>query len=334
MSRILVGDIPWLSVGEWEARERGGWPDFPDVLESLAARVHSVEGAADVVVLYVCGSDHGRYCQDGFAGRGLGVVIVPRAGDVEIKGDPDRLVFSAPPSNQDVEHISSTRLRQALVDGNFEEARSMVGDGVLQYCRSHQLYGDWTKEPDQRKFRYVFISASSLARQWRQVPEEVLEEALFFFGSKRRWLFPSDPEQVSESMEQPGQYHLMDREFLDIILKKESRGEVIFLKHDDLRYRTYPGPPDTEAYQRVSVALSGETAPADPASGERYRPLLLDPEWWREKGRGWSGFRWEKNPEFVIQNFCNGYHDYNEVMELLYQSNPTLRPILSWPPED
>ena len=39
-----------------------------------------------------------------------------------------------------------------------------------------------TAAPPQH--RHIFISASSLGRQFKEVPEEVLENALFFFGSK------------------------------------------------------------------------------------------------------------------------------------------------------
>ena len=76
--------------------------------------------------------------------------------------------------------------------------------------------------------RPIFISCSSLGRQWRQIPEAVLRDALFFFGSKRKWLFPDGAAETREAQRQPGRYHLLDRDFVALVRAKEARGEVHF----------------------------------------------------------------------------------------------------------
>ena len=47
--------------------------------------------------------------------------------------------------------------------------------------------------------------------------------------------------EVKEAKKQPGRYHLMDKDFLALVARKLERGEVFFLKRDDLRYNHYPG---------------------------------------------------------------------------------------------
>lgn len=100
--------------------------------------------------------------------------------------------------------------------------------------------------------RHIFISASALAQEWSTIPAAVLEHALFFFGSKKIWLFPKNKEQEEEARRQPGAYHLMDREFLELVSRKLERGHVFFLKREDLPYRGYPGPDDSKAYARAN----------------------------------------------------------------------------------
>ena len=45
-----------------------------------------------VSVLYVCGTDHARYCSNGFGREGQGVIAVPRDTDRPIRVRPERLV--------------------------------------------------------------------------------------------------------------------------------------------------------------------------------------------------------------------------------------------------
>ena len=94
-----------------------------------------------------------------------------------------------------------------------------------------------TTELNAAAKRSVYISASSLAFSWTRVPKPELAHALFFFGSKRSWLFPSTDEQRADSRRQPTDYNAFDPGFKELILEKEGRGEVFFLKPDSLDYK-------------------------------------------------------------------------------------------------
>ena len=118
--------------------------------------------------------------------------------------------------------------------------------------------------------RAIFISAKELMHDWRKVPMPVLENALFFFGSKRKWVFPYDQHERSEANRQPELFHRMPGELLQLIARKEQRGELHFLKRDDLAFKRWPGPPDPMAFQRASSWLEGLG----------YNPLRLNPQFW------------------------------------------------------
>jgi hypothetical protein len=61
--------------------------------------------------------------------------------------------------------------------------------------------------------RHVFISASAIAKAWRAFKADsdadalkaFLQPALFFFGSKRSWLFPKNDAERDEAKQQ-GRY--------------------------------------------------------------------------------------------------------------------------------
>eukprot|EP00756_Hemistasia_phaeocysticola_P009053 Hpha_TRINITY_DN14816_c0_g1::TRINITY_DN14816_c0_g1_i1::g.170066::m.170066 len=162
----------------------------------------------------------------------------------------------------------------------------------------------------------VFISCSALGQEGlEKIPESVRDSCLLLFGSKRKWVFPEGDEEEREAQGQPGHYHLMSRAFLDWVLIKEQRGQVHFLKKPDLKYLRYPGPRDGDAYSRVSVWLQGMG----------YNPLRLEPEYWNERNA--KEFRYCKDPARVIRNFVQGFHEYDELKELLAASDARFKPM-------
>eukprot|EP00475_Leptophrys_vorax_P016323 TRINITY_DN2278_c0_g2_i1.p1 TRINITY_DN2278_c0_g2~~TRINITY_DN2278_c0_g2_i1.p1 ORF type:complete len:206 (+),score=61.52 TRINITY_DN2278_c0_g2_i1:65-619(+) len=159
--------------------------------------------------------------------------------------------------------------------------------------------------------RVIFISATFLSQDYKQVPESVMRDSLFFFGSKRCWVFPSNAAEEKESKQQPTKYSKFPDDFKQLILDKEAAGLVFWLKPE-------------EDYGLVSQWL---TSIDDPVTGEKYKPLILDEEWWKTK---FSKGKFTTRKERVVINFKTGDHDYSSVMELLYQSNPTVDPMLQF----
>ena len=172
----------------------------------------------------------------------------------------------------------------------------------------------------------IFISCSRLSRCWSTIAPTVLTSSLFLFGSKYSWIFPSTKEEMNDARRQPGRYHLMSKEFKQLIQEKYEKGQVFFLKKEELEYVMYPGPADPHAYERCSAWLSDIHG---------LPPLQLDRNFWNhefsgEKEKKLKVFQFSQKKEKIIQNFEKGWHEYNELLQLLATScgdmvNPRLQ---------
>lgn len=145
---------------------------------------------------------------------------------------------------------------------------------------------------------------------------------IFFFGSKRSWVFPETEQDRKESLLQPTRYLEFDKEFLELILDKEKKGLCYWLK------------PDCD-YHKVSEFFANLR---DPETGEpicvktEHNPsggLILDEKWWYDVyNQRMSKFG--ARAQMVIDNYHDGEHDYRSVMELIAQSQPHLKPVLQF----
>ncbi|CAK9040411.1 unnamed protein product [Durusdinium trenchii] len=120
-ARRAVLEDELLSIGSWEAKKPGRWPDYPEVAMALQRKLRKVEKAWNLTqgfkVFYACGTDHatnqGLY--RGFlTDRGFGVVIVPRLGEEAKKEQPERNVFVAERIDGEGAGYNSTMIRSAL----------------------------------------------------------------------------------------------------------------------------------------------------------------------------------------------------------------------------
>lgn len=162
-----------------------------------------------------------------------------------------------------------------------------------------------TNEP-----RLVFISASFLVKFYTKIPPKQMEESIFFFGSKRSWVFPSNKQEEAESKMQPTDYMAFPITFRNLIKAKEQKGLVYWLK------------PDCD-FQKVSQFFQNIV---DPVTQQNYKPLQLDNTWWTST---FKQGKYTSHGKRVVSNYLQGEHDYTSIMELLYQSNPTMQPVLS-----
>jgi hypothetical protein len=167
--------------------------------------------------------------------------------------------------------------------------------------------------------RACFVSATYLYEYYKKVPKDILENSIFFFGSKRFWFFPSNEKETKESKQQPTDYLKMDKEFLNLILEKEKKGLCFFLKPDKLGMMN-----DFGDYKMVSKFFES----MDDLEGNKYKPLILDEEWWKNKFDK-SKCKQNTTSSMVIKNFKSGDHSYSPTMALVSESNPNIIPVLS-----
>ncbi|MGW0394385.1 hypothetical protein ACWDYJ_26555 [Streptomyces sp. NPDC003042] len=161
--------------------------------------------------------------------------------------------------------------------------------------------------------RHAFMNATYLSKQYRAIPPEQLDSAVFFFGAKRSWMFPTNREEMIEARNLPAKYLEFDEDFKSLILSKEKQGLVFWLLPE-------------KSYAKASAWIEGIT---DPVRGENYLPLVLDENWWLTEFTS-ADSKFTQDAKAIVSNFKQGEFDYDSVMELLYQSNPTLVPTLYW----
>lgn len=356
---ISIADTPaaadWIRCGRWESSpQRKGWPDYPEVVTALQKHLQVVSTEADcadvpVDVLYVCGTDHARYCSRGFAKKGQGVIAVPRNTDRPIKVRLEQLVFCVHQKNPNVVSYSSTEARKALKKGLAKKAAAMLGERVLATIVERKYYS-WPLEkttleteapaatathdtkakaapplpiPKDTQPRTMFISATSLNSRWRlfQKKKEILDRALFFFGSKRSWMFHSldnTPALTDFDKREWLKYDRFNPAFKAMILEKEKRGEVFFLKPESLAYKGFGTGGDPDSFPKASAWLQ---KCVNPLTGQPYKPLNLDPTWWRTSFDSREA-KFCSHSGQIVQNFLVGEHDYGPTKELIEQSNP------------
>ena len=140
-----------------------------------------------------------------------------------------------------------------------------------------------------------------------------MESSLFFFGSKRHWLFPDNEQEIKDSEEQPTDYLSFDKNLLNLILQKEKRNQVFFLKSRETEH--------AGDYNKVSNWLEKNN----------FKPLWLDKDIWEKNIEYVNNKRYyDISIEKIIYNYETGNHFYKEVMALLKYSDEQLEPIIIW----
>ncbi|CAK9083669.1 Uncharacterized protein SCF082_LOCUS39712, partial [Durusdinium trenchii] len=174
------------------------------------------------------------------------------------------------------------------------------------------------------------------------LPLPAKEAALLVFRCNRNFVF-KDPPAVRKSRLQarvecgnttvkhsapvkPGLRALYKSEFSDgflqWVLSKEKEGCVFWFK---------PG----RDLEKLSAFFEEKIDPMDELP---YRPLLLDAMWWRVRFDRTSA-RYVGNPRGILAAIA-AFHmcsekdrdiDLASLQELIFQSNPTLEPVVKWP---
>lgn len=161
--------------------------------------------------------------------------------------------------------------------------------------------------------RQAFLSLSFLVKQYKSIPAEVLSNSIFVFNAKRSWLFPTGEQEVLEAKNRTEKYIEYDEDFKSLILQQEKQHLVYWFLPD-------------KNYLMLSSFLE---AMVDPVANDNYLPLILDPAWWESEFSSDTA-KYTSDIQAIVKNFKAGEFDYDALMELLYQSNPTLVPTLYW----
>lgn len=127
----------WISSATWEVRQNR-FVDFPGVVKALREKVN--HEASDIHVWYVCGQDHARYCDGIFVHPKEGLVVVPRVdSDAQI---PHLIgnVISLDAVDDPRALISSTKVRRAIAQDDWETLETLLHPSVFAFIRDLGLY--------------------------------------------------------------------------------------------------------------------------------------------------------------------------------------------------
>lgn len=210
--------------------------------------------------------------------------------------------------------------------------------------------------------RYVFLCPTSLSKHFDMLPQQAKDSALLVFRCSRNWMFQGSPKARAEARVDSGVspgYRLkvppdtnrspvtpmstpsspsagtfraalyrpnFSREFLSWVVTKEKEDCVFWHK------------PERDLL-KLSRFFEEKI---NPATEQPYRPLLLDPQWWRVRFLR-NNARYVANAGPVIAAISEASRlgpgdspgasemDVPALQELIYQSNPTLEPVTRWP---
>ena len=296
---LALVDSTWLSSASWES-EQPRFVDFPQVLEALDEWLHQENffTSPDDKVVYVCGYDHYHNC--GLEGGIVGhdkcrhVCVVPRGGK-HPRAPISPYVFIVPDVNEAVEMVSSTKIREHLHSGDWRGLEACCPKVVYDFFRTGSGAALYRK-------RMVFISFTMLYPELQQnvIPDAVLQDSLFFFGSKRMWFWPQNEEERREPETASYVAKMKESPAVErLLLDKIARNEVFFLKPDNIGI-------DYGNYEDVSRWFQSLG----------YKPLILEPAAWNEIEKATPSVRTRQ----VVSNFQRGDHDYYSVVTLLQHS--------------
>jgi len=137
LAELSVKSDSFISVGSWEAGQ-GKVVTDQEVCMSLYEAVNNKFGhmfpQEKIRVFCVCGCDHmaAFKLNRGLGSSQMGVVVVPREGTDEILLEkPNSLFYVAESTPGEVAALSSTKLRQAIIDGDKDYInRAMVAESA------------------------------------------------------------------------------------------------------------------------------------------------------------------------------------------------------------
>jgi len=168
VARRSVKEDPLVDVGSWESRRVGYWPDFDEVTGALKKELDKLQKEKQIMlspkVFYACGTDHAAKCglYSGVASWADGVVVVPRVGEATQNEKPEKHVFVAEPCTGEAASFSSTKVREAIAQNNFEYvARSMSGKAA-----------DFLLHPDEETYHQYSSDFDLLGVKLRKTPSE------------------------------------------------------------------------------------------------------------------------------------------------------------------
>uniref|UniRef100_A0A7S2ITG6 Uncharacterized protein n=1 Tax=Zooxanthella nutricula TaxID=1333877 RepID=A0A7S2ITG6_9DINO len=223
--------------------------------------------------------------------------------------------------------------REERVAEGVRPARKHLGDDAVASADIDrgstlglQVFEQVCEHGPVRASRKLFASLAHLFKKWNKGGVKFLHAipstSLFLLSCKRSSLFPKDARECAASTRLNVRYTLPQYQVLrDFLLGMEDKGQVYFL--DQLATSARDASADGGDLADASTWLQSHI---DPVTQRPYLALQLDPLWWQRR-------RQTATPRFVasITSIADalqaGPVQLMHVMELVYQSNPTINVV-------
>lgn len=231
----------------------------------------------------------------------------------------------------------SGKKKQSMILNNFGTVRWMTMIASPEDPRTLMQIKRSRVDMDRR---YVFLCPTALNKHFEDLPEAAKEDAILVFKCSREWAFqnpavlkrgPALPrvDCGRNNSWSPGEGRSsikvvrpdFSMQFLEWIEAREAENCVFWYKPE-------------RSLQKLSEFFEDL---ADPIMEQSYEPLLLDQHWWRVRFQR-NCAKFCHNPARVLTiiseslgDMGTGDLDLVALQELIYQSNPTLEPIIQWP---
>jgi len=204
--------------------------------------------------------------------------------------------------------------------------------------------------------RFVFVCPTRLSKQFDTLPHQAKDMALLVFRCARHHVFDDTkaerrarmrarvdtgaPGKLPRSKRRPAEESVAvkPRMPLNAVGRRYSNEFLEWLRTKEKE--------DCVFWYRPSRDLEGLSkffeSKTDPVRELPYRPLLLDPTWWRVRFDR-SRARYVSNPTAIAEQISTRHRAPSDadlrsmeltelvLKELLFQSNPTLEPVAEWP---
>ena len=231
---------------------------------------------------------------------------------------------------------------QSIHEDILEAQRKCEHAKVASLCRSlrnadsfvaRTTFESKSEEPRAREPRLVFASLLNLSLQWETFTPEELKSALFIFRTKRKSVLGL-PENLHirrfKARKNLIKMFELKSPLLELIKLKDREGTVFWLTsmdNYDMNIKCISRQQTSGTHEGDWKALSTWlTNIYDPVKRSRYNALRLDMNWWRNKWDPTTA-RFTQSVDKIIWTYARGTSDLNSMMEVLHQSNPSLRVV-------
>jgi len=183
------------------------------------------------------------------------------------------------------------------------------------------------------KPRVIFVSLFALKLSWESIPFDILYHSIFCINSRKQWIFPNDNKiSILESnASYITKYMHLDKMFIELLRCKEEQGLIIWMNCENINNNQKRNNESNgninnniklvENWKMISNQLCCIN---DPITNKFYNPLKLSIHQYRNT----INFQYVDEIQQIHEELETACFKFKSVMELLYQSNRTLIPMI------